>query len=300
MSFSSEVKEELAGIVSPSPHCQIAEIKALAELGKRRADAGETGGVIAVCDSGSVARKLFTLLNSAYNINVIVQRTGHRDGAGYALTAPDERDARRIRGSFEGFKVRMSCCRKAFLRGAFLASGSLNAPDKAYHFEIVCRTEREAAEVAEVMTAMGLDARTIQRKRDHVVYLKEGEQIVTALGAMGAAISLLNVESVRVLREMRGSVNRRVNCETANLRKTVESAVRQTEDIKYITDSVGLGYLDPPLRKMAEIRMKYPDMPLQELGQKLDPPLGKSGVNHRLRKISAIASELRGKRGEMQ
>ena len=126
-----------------------------------------------------------------------------------------------------------------------------------------------------------------------MVYLKEGEQIVDALNVMGAHVALMNLENVRVLKDVRNSVNRQVNCETANLNKTVSAAVKQIEDIEYIRDTVGLDSLSEGLQQMAELRIRYPDTPLKNLGEMLVPPVGKSGVNHRLRKISETAWELR-------
>ncbi|MBO5281608.1 MAG: DNA-binding protein WhiA, partial [Lachnospiraceae bacterium] len=134
----------------------------------------------------------------------------------------------------------------------------------------------------------------VLRKKYYVVYIKEGEGIVDLLNVMGAHVSLMNLENLRILKEMRNSINRRVNCETANITKTVNAAGRQIEDILYLREHYGLKKLSPGLREMAEVRLEYPDAPLKELGEYLDPPVGKSGVNHRLRKLSELAEQLRG------
>ncbi len=143
------------------------------------------------------------------------------------------------------------------------------------------------------MNSFEADAKIVTRKKNQVVYVKEGTHIVDLLNVMGAHEALMNLENVRIVKEMRNSVNRQVNCEMANISKTVNAAVRQIEDIVYIRDHMGLESLPDHLREMALLRLKYPDVPLKELGSYLNPPVGKSGVNHRLRKLSKIAEEMR-------
>lgn len=188
--------------------------------------------------------------------------------------------------------LRRTCCKRAFLRGAFLSSGSISDPQKSYHFEVVCQDEAQAQLLQELYRAFELDAKIVQRKKYYIVYLKEGAQIVDALNVMGAYVALMNLENVRIVKEMRGSVNRIVNCETANINKVVGAAYRQVEDIRYIQSRIGLDELPPALREIALIRMEYPDSSLKELGELCDPPVGKSGVNHRLRKLGEIAAKL--------
>ena len=149
-----------------------------------------------------------------------------------------------------------------------------------------------------MINSFGLDAKVFERKRSYVVYLKEGAQIVDLLNIMGAPIALMEMENVRILKEMRNSVNRKVNCETANINKTVSAAVKQAEDIRYIRDTVGLDSLPEGLREIARIRLEYPNATLNELGELLETPLGKSGVNHRLRKLSEEAERLKENREE--
>lgn len=148
-----------------------------------------------------------------------------------------------------------------------------------------------------IIKNFGIDARIVLRKNHHVVYMKEGAQIVEMLGIMEANIALMNLENVRILKEMRGSVNRKVNCETANINKTVSAAIRQIEDIRYIEETTGFSSLPEPLEQMARLRLQYPEASLLELGKMLTPVVGKSGVNHRLRKLKEIAEDLRRKQG---
>ena len=143
------------------------------------------------------------------------------------------------------------------------------------------------------MNSFEMDAKIVARKKYQVVYLKEGAQIVEMLGIMEAHVALMNLENVRILKEMRNSVNRQVNCETANISKTVNAAVKQLEDIEYIKQTAGIDSLPENLKEIALLRLEHPDATLGELGTYLDPPVGKSGVNHRLRKISAVADSLR-------
>ena len=186
-----------------------------------------------------------------------------------------------------------SCCRRSFIRGAFLAAGSISDPEKFYHFEIVCPSQDRAEQVQAIIKTFGIDAKMVIRKKYFVVYIKEGSQIVDILNVMEAPIALMELENIRIVRGMRGQVNRQVNCETANINKTVSAAVRQMEDIVYIRDTIGLHNLPENLEEIASLRLARPDASLKELGEALDPPVGKSGVNHRLRKLGAIAQELR-------
>lgn len=190
--------------------------------------------------------------------------------------------------------VQKSCCRRAFIRGAFLVSGSISDPAKFYHFEIACAAQAKAAQLKELLRGFELDAKIVRRKAQYVVYIKEGAQIVDVLNVMGAYRALMNLENIRIVREMRNTVNRKVNCETANIHKTVSAAVRQIEDIEYLRKQAGLETLPPMLAEIAALRLEQPEATLKELGQMLTPPVGKSGVNHRLRKLSELAEKLRG------
>ncbi len=149
-----------------------------------------------------------------------------------------------------------------------------------------------------LINEFGLNAKTIERKNNFVVYLKEGDQIVNLLNIIGAHSALLDLENIRIYKDMRNNINRIVNCETANLSKTINAAVRQIENIRYLESNYGLAKLSPSLREIAELRLKNPDASLRELGEMLEPPIGKSGVNHRLRKLDKIAEDLKNKGGE--
>lgn len=193
--------------------------------------------------------------------------------------------------------LKKPCCRRSYLRGAFLAGGSISDPEKTYHLEIACHSRELARETCELINSFNMNAKIIKRKGTYVTYLKEGENIVDFLNVIGAHSALLELENVRILKEMRNNVNRIVNCETANLEKTITASVRQVENIKFIRDHVGFDNLPYNLREIAELRLVYSDANLKELGEMLSPPLGKSGVNHRLRKLDEIAEQNRGTKG---
>ena len=169
----------------------------------------------------------------------------------------------------------------------------MSDPTKGYHLEFDCTDERKARQLQEAIRSFDIESKIILRKKYHVVYLKEGSGIVDLLNVCEAPVSLMNLENMRILKEMRNSVNRRVNCETANIAKTVTAAARQVEDIEFLRIHYGFQNLPEPLRRMAEMRLEYPDAPLKELGERFDPPLGKSGVNHRLRRLSELAEKAR-------
>ena len=211
-----------------------------------------------------------------------------------ALRMLDE--AGHLRKTEEGVNpmlVRNSCCKRAFLRDSFLCIGSMSDPRKSYHLEYVCSCEKHAEDLQGLLKTFDIEAKMVRRKKYFVVYLKEGSEIVDLLNVMEAHVSLMNLENLRIYKEMRNSVNRRVNCEAANITKTVTAASKQTEDIIYIQKHYGFNNLQDNLRQMAEVRLQYPEATLQELGHFLDPPVGKSGVNHRLRKLSELADRIR-------
>jgi len=195
--------------------------------------------------------------------------------------------------------IQNACCKRAFIRGAFLASGSISDPEKTYHFEIVAPNESKALQLQNIINSFGMDAKIVQRKKYYVVYIKEGSQIVDLLNIMEAHVSLMNLENVRILKEMRNSINRQVNCEAANINKTVMAATKQIDDILFIKDQMGLSDLAEGLEDIAILRINYPEASLKELGDMLNPPIGKSGVNHRLRKLSNLADNLREQKEEV-
>lgn len=277
MSFSSDVKEELARQYSKARHCQIAELSAM--IMQEGRISSNPLALSFETENPVLIEKYATLMKRAFDIDIEVPLDGQ--------------DCKRIVEAIQGLYLEKTCCKRAFIRGAFMASGSMTDPNKAYHFEIVCRTPEQAGRLQELMREFETDPKVVERKNYYVVYLKEGSQIVDMLNVMEAYVSLMNLENVRILKEMRNSVNRQVNCETANISKTVNAAVKQIADIELIRDTDGLDSLPLPLREMAMVRLEYPEAPLKDLGKYMDPPVGKSGINHRLRKLAAAADAIR-------
>ncbi len=314
MSFSGTVKEELSRQISTARHCRIAETAALLSLcGRFTAD----GALRMQTENSAVIRKYFTLVQKTFNIETEIAVRENRQmkkGHIYYVEIKDDALIRTVllatklsREQNSGgalvlnnsLLIQQTCCKRAFIRGAFLASGSISDPEKGYHFEIVCPDEKKAGHLRDLIRSFGIDAKVVVRKKSHVVYVKEGAQIVDILAVMEANMALMNLENIRILKEMRNTVNRKVNCEMANINKTVSAAVKQIEDIKLIEEKKGFQSLNDGLAEIAELRLQYPEATLKELGMMLNPQVGKSGVNHRLRKLSAIADELRVNKEEL-
>ena len=277
MSFSSDVKEELARQHSKAKHCQIAELSAMIMQEGR---IGVNPYSLAFeTENPVLIEKYETLMRRAFDIDVDKPLTS--------------KEYKKIVEAIQGLFLEKTCCKRAFIRGAFMASGSMTDPNKGYHFEIVCRTPEQASRLQELMKEFETEPKVIERKNYYVVYLKDGSQIVDMLNVMEAYVSLMNLENVRILKEISNSVNRQVNCETANISKTVNAAVKQIADIELIRDTEGMDSLPLPLREMAVVRLEHPEAPLKDLGKYMDPPVGKSGINHRLRKLAAVADAIR-------
>lgn len=291
MSFSSEIKEELSRHLPSARHCRLAEAAAILSFCSHVSEGEETPSSVRMnTENLAVARKYFTLLRKTFNIKTRVsvrQNSSFHGSRTYEVVSYGDMTA------VKHVLIQNLCCKRAFIRGAFLASGSISDPEKGYHFEIVCSSLEKAEQLCDVIGSFEIEAKITTRKKNYVVYIKEGSQIVDILNVMEAHVALMNFENIRILKEMRNSVNRQVNCETANLNKTVSAAVKQIEDITYIQKTIGFHQLPENLAEIAEIRLEQPSATLKELGQMLTPAVGKSGVNHRLRKLSVIAEELR-------
>ena len=312
MSFSGEIKEELGGQISTARDCQIAEISALISMcGSVMIDSNNRYAIKIHTENLIVARKCFTLLEKTFNIRteISIRKNLIRQSVSYWIIVKKHEEAIKVLQAtklinkdgevFEELSivknviVQQYCCKRAFIRGAFLASGSISDPEKSYHFEIVCAVRAKAEQLQKIMNSFGIDAKVILRKKSYVVYVKEGAQIADLLNIIEAHVALMKFENVRIIKDMRNTVNRKVNCETANINKTVSAAVKQVEDIVYIRDTIGLENLSDALRDVALTRLEYPEATLKELGDLLTTPIGKSGVNHRLRKLGEMADKLR-------
>ena len=304
VSFSKEVKDELLAQMNPARHCRIAELAALLSICARAVPADGGCHLRIHMDRPEAADKCRRLIESLFDD---AQLSGAAGPDGFVVADPAL--VSRIMGAAKlriqeeeggGFGlladhlvVQNTCCKRAFIRGAFLCAGSVSDPAKAYHFELDLQEESRARQMKDIINSFMIDAKMISRRRYYVVYVKEGSQIVDLLNIMEAHKALMKFENVRILKEVRNSVNRQVNCEAANINKTVTASSRQIDDIILIRDRVGFEHLSEGLEEIARLRTEYPEATLKELGAMLNPPIGKSGVNHRLRKLGEIAEGYR-------
>ncbi len=307
MSYSSKIKDELSRVMPSARHCLIAELSAIISLsGTLTEGMQDISNLTVKTEHSGVARKYFTLLKKTFNISTDIEIDNNARGSYKHIYAVELNDNKQIDTVLKAVKLSKedlelydstlltkSCCKRAYIRGAFLASGSVTNPEKSYHMELVCQTKARADKLTEIFLSLGIEARIIMRKKSYIVYIKEGDMIVEALGLMEAPASLMELENVRILKGVRNDINRRVNCETANITKTVSAASRQLEEINYIKDTVGLKKLPDNLRQIALLRLKHNEASLKELGELLEPRVGKSGINHRMQKIMDYAQRLR-------
>lgn len=309
-SFSSKVKKEVARHREEARHCRLAEIAAIIRM------CGEVSNqpvsLRIQTENPVVAKAFFVLIRDTFDCQpeMSIRKNRHLSkGRHYILCIDGDKAKEILYGTkildikddsiSEGINpliIKSTCCKRAYIRGAFLGGGSVSDPEKNYHFELVNSMEQHCKDLQKVVRYFDLDAKCIKRKKYHVLYLKDGTQIVDMLNIIGAHVALMDLENVRIVKEMRNNVNRIVNCETANLNKTVSAAVNQLNDIYYIESTMGVDHLPPNLEEVARLRMQFEDASLKELGTMLDPVVGKSGVNHRLRKISLIADRIRKER----
>ena len=312
MSFSAKVKREICRYVDMSKEEALAELSAIMKVSGTLAFSGTGLSFKMTTENPASARLVFTLLKDHFDIHsklMVKKSNSLKKNNIYMVVITEEMGVKELlaqTGILKEIDGIMSLdyrieeeileneeIRKAYIRGAFIGGGSISNPEKTYHLEFVTHSEEYANDLRDLINTFTLNSKVIQRKNSFIIYIKEGEQIVDLLNIIGAHTSLLEVENIRIMKEMRNNVNRLVNCETANLSKTVNAAVRQVESIKLIQEKIGLKRLPQNLREVAELRLNYPDESLKELGEMLDPPVGKSGINHRLRKIEKIAEELR-------
>lgn len=292
MSFSSGVRNEVCKIFTDSRHCNISELAAFinysANFDVSFIDFMELNPII--------KNKLTTILKLLFKENFDVISKDKN----LCLRKSDiVKDILLSTGLSCGKKidpilVKKDCCKKSYLRGAFINIGSVVDPNKNYHLEFVLNDLKDAEELRDLINTFSLNSKIIERSKKYVVYLKDSESIVDLLNIIGAHKSLLEFENIRVLKDLRNKTNRTVNFETANIEKTAKASYQQCEDILFIKEKKGLSYLPENLKQVSEIRLMYPDYTLKELGEALTPKISKSGVNHRLKKINEIADGIRG------
>lgn len=311
MSFASQIKKELTDI-QVDDCCVRAEVAALIRMNGTISVSKERFTLDVQTENAAIARRIYSLIKSIYSYPVellvrkkmklkknnvyiirLVKNVSELLSELDILHGPYE-FVRTISNSY----LKKTCCRKAYLRGAFLAGGSVNNPEtSSYHLEIFNFHKEHNDSLCELLNTFDLRARVLERRNGYITYVKEAEKITEFLIIIGANNALFKFEDVRIIRDMRNSVNRLVNCETANLNKTIGASFRQVESIRLIEETIGLDALPERLREIAIIRKAHQEVSLKELGELVGSgKISKSGVNHRLKKIDELADKIR--RGE--
>lgn len=308
MSFASDMKNELTR-VDVDTCCQKSELSALIKMNGALSFFNGDWVISVQTENAAIARRIFSLIKNLYGVDIeLLVRRKMKLKKNNVYISRVKKDTHKMLSDLNIIKDGMitndindeiknsDCCIRSYLRGAFLAGGSVNNPEtSAYHLEIASLYEEHAKVLTELMNGYDLNAKYIERKRGYITYLKGAEKIAEFLSLIGGYQALLKFEDVRIVRDMRNSVNRLVNCETANLNKTVSAAMRQVENIQLIDDEIGIGELPERLQEIARLRVEHQDVSLKELGEMLSTgPISKSGVNHRLRKLDTIAEKIKG------
>ena len=282
-SFASKVRTELAEHISKGRHCRKAELRAFFE-------GCHSEKPFSILSEGlTIPEKCYSLLKKAYRVEPIMDRVEHEN----RVTVPSG-GSRIAEDLMRDDILERECCKRAYLRGWFLAAGTVTDPEGHYQLEIVTKDESRAFFINEILKAFDIEGKITKRKGNSVLYLKEGQKVADFLGLIGATVALMEYENARIVKEVRGRINRQVNCETANIKKTINASARQVEQIEYIRETIGFDQLSDSLAQIAKMRLEYPDVSLKELGEMMDPPLGKSAVNHRLRRLAELAADMDG------
>ena len=307
MSYASDVKKELTTLEIHEEGNGKAELMALIRMNGSLSIENHHFVLAVQTENLATARRIYSLLKQFYQIEseLIVRRKMKLKKNNLYIVKLRNNSERVLNdlNILDGFQIKQTVPVKfldndlkvrSYLRGAFLATGSVNNPETGrYHLEIYSLYEEHNDTICEMMNRYHLNARKTERRSGYITYLKEAEKIADFLSLIGATNSMLKFEDIRIVRDMRNSVNRIVNCETANLNKVADAANRQIENIKYLDEHLGLDKLPDKLREVAYVRVAHPELSLKELGELVPGgPISKSGVNHRLRKINEMAAKL--------
>lgn len=296
MSFSSDVKEELVKVLPHDKHCRIAELSALLKYYAKIETEPETQ-IILSSDNTYALKKCSVLLDKIFNIKAFIFDDSIDKHKSYVILKNSNANVNEVLKTVSIDNpmslLNRDCCRRAYLRGAFIASGFVGDPQGNYHLEMVSEENEFAKLLAYLFDGFDISVKQSIRKKHYVSYFKSVENISDVLNVLGAQKAMMEVVNARIVKDVRNSINRRNNCDTANIVKAANAASKQIEDILLIDSKVGISSLPNSLREIAKLRIDNPESSLTELGLLLDPPVGKSGVNHRLRKISEYAADLK-------
>lgn len=310
MSFSNDIKNELLRLEYTDDSERVSLLAGLARMdGTILIGAGRQISLQLVSENAAVARLVFSWLKSLFHVEseVTIQRQNRlKKNVLYVVNVPSQtrmpallntlgmvdRDGLLFRSEIPVELIDSDSLRRAYLRGVFLGGGSMTDPKRSYHLEIVTQSEEYAGHLIRLIENYNIYPRMSYRKESIVVYLKESEQISDFLALIGAYEAVMALENTRIQKNVRNQVNRLVNCETANLNKSINAAQRQIQHINLIASRMGLDRLPDSLRQAAEARLNHPEESLKDLGQLLDPSVGKSGMNHRMRRLEELAEQL--------
>lgn len=307
MSYASQVKKELTGLTVHKDNAQ-AELMALIRMNGSLGIANQQMVLSVQTESPAIARRIYSLLKDFYRVEseIVVRRKMKlkKNNTYVVRLRYHVKELLTELGILDGFHImervpvqllKNDLMIQSYLRGAFLAGGSVNNPETSrYHLEIYSLYEEHNEMIAEMINHFQLNARTTARRSGYIVYLKEAEKIADFLQLIGATNSMLEFENIRIVRDMRNSVNRLVNCENANMDKVANAANKQVANIQFIDQYVGLNNIPEKLREIAMTRLAHPEVSLKELGELVPGgPISKSGVNHRLRKLNAYADKIK-------
>ena len=311
MSFSSDCKEELCRVRCDKACCRMAELSALyMTLGAISLLGRGQLCVQFTVESPAIARRVFVLLQKETQTVAQLHYVTHARFGGrrkcvltvgpnrapalltrLGMMSPDEAGVPALRSTSPRVKLTRDCCRRAFLRGALLGCGSISNPEHSYHLELTPRDEALRLNIARCLQSLDVPVKQTERRGVVSLYVKQSDHIATLLTAAGAHQAVTTLESMRVRRQVLGTVNRALNCDNANLQKQMNASQQQLTSIAQLMESERFASLPPALQAVARARLQAPDMSLEELGQTLEPPIGKSGVNHRMRRLMQFARE---------
>ena len=313
MSFAAETKNELSRLEPEKKCCQLAEIAGFLRVsGSIRLAGGGGFKIVTATDNPAVARHYKRLIKEYFNVETALEigdAQGPKKGHIYMLTIdPDMHSEQILRETGillvrEGNNfisdgiystlIRSKCCKKSYLRGVFMGSGTMNDPSRVYHLELVCATQTLAADLRKMINSfVDLNAKIVKRKDKYIVYMKSSDNICDTLSIMGAHSQRLLFEEVVLNKGIVNATVRLTNCDNANTDRTLDASSRQIACIRKIEKLRGLDFLPPKLRQAAQLRLEYPEASLIQLGEMMDPPMKKSGINNRFRKIEEIANSL--------
>ncbi|GAB1612804.1 MULTISPECIES: DNA-binding protein WhiA [Mammaliicoccus] len=307
MSFASEMKNELTRI-EVDDDCAKAELSALIRMNGNLSISNQQFVINVQTENAAIARRIFSLIKKCFGVEVeLLVRKKMKLKKNNIYISRIKVKAKEIldelgilqdgmfKQEIDKSILKNDICKRSYLRGAFLAGGSVNNPEtSSYHLEIFSLYEEHSADLTALMNQYELNSKQLERKKGYISYLKEAEKISDFLSLIGGYQALLKFEDVRIIRDMRNSVNRLVNCETANLNKTVSAAMKQVESIQLIDKEIGIDNLPDRLREVARLRIDNQDVSIKELGEMVSTgKISKSGINHRLRKLNEMADKIR-------